>query len=232
MNNKIIFALLVLSLLVISACVQTTGPLQKGQEPSGVDVVGESGKKPAEGQDVEETEEVKEMSAEVKELLSIASNKVKSLRYSYKGPQTKDFFYDFFVKGKNIKYLPNPDYKILDVDEDAYDTIYINRELKTAEGYCDDRTCRVKGKKANLTYEEVYVWTPLDWLYNIEFAEKTGEELIEQRDTWKLLTGIGETIWIDTFFGVPLKVEFEGNKYRFQKMTFNDVKDEEVIPKD
>ena len=88
----------------------------------------------------------------------------------------------------------------------------------------------VKGKKDPLNYEEFYINTPFDWLDKIEYAEKLGEELIDKRKTFRLSTDNAGIVWIDTFFGVPLQVEYEDNKYQFTKMTFNDVKDENLIP--
>lgn len=237
MKNKIILSILVFSLLIISACVQTTvEPITRSQEPVGVDVVSETSKTKTievneEPEEIEE-ESIKETSPEVKELLSIADEKVQSLRYQYKGPQTKDFFYDFVVKGNKVKYTMDPTYKTIDVDEDAYDIVYFDNELKTAQAYCDNKKCYVKGKKTDLDYDQAYIWTPLEWLNNIEFAEKLGEELLGKRSTWRLSTSNLGTIWVDSFYGVPLQADFGGNLYQFVKTTFNDVKDEEVVPKD
>jgi hypothetical protein len=226
---KIFYIVLIVLILVISACVQTAETPEKSTEPVNGGTIEESGG--INEETPEEVPEVKEMSAEVKQLLSIADTKVESLRYSYKGPQTGDYIWDFVVKGDNIKYFPIPDYKTIDIDDDAYDTIYINKESKTVEGYCDARKCHVKGKKADLNYDDVYVWTPLDWLENIEYAEKIGEELIGgRRSTWKLSTSNLGTVWVDSFYGVPLQAELEGNKYQFLNIVFNDVTDEEVTP--
>ena len=138
------------------------------------------------------------------------------------------FFYEFFVKGNKIKYILSPTY-FIDVEEDEYDAIYIDKELKTALAYCDDQKCYRKGKKAVLDYDEVYISTPLDWHNNIESAEKLGEEVLGRRATWKIAAN-SFTVWLDTFFGVPLQVEFAGNMYEFQKMTFNQLKDGDVSP--
>ena len=176
MGKGVISAVLIVSLLIISACAQTAVESPpKTQEPANVDAVSEDAA--SETKKTETEEKIEEISPEVRELLDTADKKVNSLRYSYKGPETKDFFYDFFVKGDNIRYIIDPDYKVVDVDDDAYDTIYINKELKTAKGYCDNRKCKVKGKKTDFIYEDAYIWTPLDWIDHIEFAEKTGEFL-------------------------------------------------------
>src|SRR3989338_761723 len=201
MGNKIILAMLVSLSLIVSGCAQTSVE----PPPSIMDLPAEKG--PQEAAEIaEEPAEKQESSTEVKGLISLAEQKVQSLSYKYKGPETNNFFYEFFVKWDKIKYAPIPDYKTIDVDDDAYDTIYISRELETAEAYCESRKCRVKGKKADLDYNEANILTPLDWLNMIEFAEKAGEELIEQRNTW-VLSANGFKAWVDTFFGVPLQAE-------------------------
>ena len=133
------------------------------------------------------------------------------------------------MRDNKLKYLIDPTFKDVGLDDAAYDTIYLDKESKTTLAYCDGRRCRVKGEKQTFDYDQFYITTPLDWLSNIEFAEKVGEELIKKRNTWKLSTNIG-TIWVDTFFGVPLQIESAGVIYKFETMTFNQVKDEDVTP--
>jgi len=236
MNNKLIITIIIFSFLIISACTQTPLAPEKNtpQDPARVDVVSETSKIKI----IEIEEEVEDPAekvseeeiTEVEELLSISDKKVEGIRYSYKGPETKDFIYEFFVKGNKIKYILNPSFKVIDVDEDAYDTVYINKESETALAYCDGRKCRVKGKKGVLDYNENYILTPFDWLNKIESVDKVGEQLIDRRNTKKLTTN-DFSIWVDTFFGVPLQVETTDNLYQFEKMSFNGVKDEDVSVK-
>ncbi|MBU90743.1 hypothetical protein CMO94_04325 [Candidatus Woesearchaeota archaeon] len=240
MANKIIFPLLIFSLLIISACAETTtAPVKAPQESAKVDVVGETIKikvievdeeieEPVE-KIIEELSDEEGISSEIKELLAIADKQVESLRYSYKGPETNNFFYDFSVKGNKIKYILSPTY-FIDVEVDEYDAIYLDKEFETALAYCDSKKCYREGKKAVLDYDESYILTALDWLNEIKNAEKLGEEVIGKKNTWKLAAD-GFTVWIDTYLGVPVQVEFGDNIYLFEKMTYNDVKDEEVSVK-
>jgi hypothetical protein len=239
MGRKIILLLLVF-LLLISACTQpAAAPIQTPQMPAEIHIVSETKKTKVieeteglgeiTGEIIKETKVKKVISIEVKKLLDITGKEVQSLRYKYKGPETNDFFYDFFVKGNKIKYILSPTH-FIDVMEDEYDAIYIDKELKTAFAYCDNQKCYRKGKKAVLDYDEVYISTPLDWHNNIESAEKLGEEVLGKRATWKIAAN-SFTVWLDTFFGVPLQVEFAGNMYEFQKMTFNQLTDGDVSPK-
>jgi len=235
--NKIIIAILVISALAISACVPPSDLLKVDPDkaPAGVDIIGETKNTDVIEAVVDKVESVEEVinapvDSEVVELLAKADQKVKSLRYMYKGPETKDFFYDFFIVSNRIKYTLDPPYKVIDADDDAYDTIYLNTESKTALAYCDGRKCSSKGKKAVLDYDGNYILTPFDWIKEIKSAEKTGEQLISNRNTW-ILSGNNITMWVDTFFGIPLQVEFDENQYYFQKVGFNNVKEEEVSPK-
>jgi hypothetical protein len=223
MKKIMLFSAFVFSLIVITACIQTAAPPQQASNVA----VQEPQAKPAE-QPSQETQPVKVIAPEVQEAIS-KSARIKSLRYSYKGPETKEFSYIFLVKGTKIKYSVYPTYKVIDVDADSYDTIYIDTTSKTAQAYCDNRQCKAKGKKADLDYGKYYIKTPLDWVNSIESANKISEQLIQSRNTLKILTNDG-TMWVDNYYGVPLQVESSGNIYEFQKMVVNDVKDEEVIP--
>jgi hypothetical protein len=223
MINKHLFLILISLILLVYGCAQSTS-FQQAPVDSKETVKKEMIKTE---ENSKEDHAPNQLPSRVNEFLSLV-DEVSSIRYSYKGPETKDFFYDFFVKGNLIKYNPIPDYKAIDIDDDAYDSVYINTLNKTAEAYCDSRKCRIKGKKRDLDYESAYIKTPLDWL-NVGNAEKIGEELIEKRAAWKLSTDNG-TLWVDTFFGVPLQARFDGNEYKFMKMAFNDVDDTEVMP--
>ena len=227
MKNKVILFTLVFLLLIINACTPAPGEVTPPEPGKVIEV--EEEEETAEG-----VIEIKEMPAEVKELLSIADERVESLRYDYKGPQTQNFVYKFFVRDDMVKYKPYPAYKTLDLDDDAYDTIYFNKETKTAAAYCDDRKCRVNGKKADLNYDDVYIWTPLDWLENIEYAEKAGEQLMDggRKNTWKLSTSNLGTIWVHTFSGVPVQAKLAGNEYQFLNLVFDDVAEEDVTPEE
>ena len=137
----------------------------------------------------------------------------------------------FYVNGNKIKYTIDPTFKDLHLDDDAYDTIYINKEFETALAYCEDRKCTVKGKKASLDYDDAYILVSLDWLDNIGFAEKVGEEIIDRRSTSKLETKNSGIVWLDNFFGVPVQIEFNGEIYQFLKMSFNTLNNRDVTPK-
>ena len=178
------------------------------------------------GESPAQTQPKQEISAEVQELLAKNKNKVKNIYYKYRSPQTGNNFYEFFVKDNKIKYLPYREIKVLEKPE-SYDSIFIDKTAKTAQSYCLAAYCRYKGKKEDLNYEEFYISTIFDWINGITQAKKVGEEVIDDRSTWKVETNEG-TLWIDTFYAVPLKIESGGKTFRFEQIAVNSVKDEDV----
>lgn len=168
------------------------------------------------------------VSAEVKELLDKSKTRVKSIYYKYKDPQTGDDFYDFYVKDTKIKYKPALETKTLD-KADSYDTIFIDKTARTAASYCVAPYCAYKGKKRDLNYDDAYISTIFDWASDLTEANKVGEEVIDDRNTWKIDTNKG-ILWVDTFYGIPLKAESGGKTYRFQQISANSVADADVNP--
>ncbi len=168
-----------------------------------------------------------EVSVEVKELLDKSKTRVQSIYYKYRGPETGDNFYEFYIKGDKIKYKPALEIRTLD-QKDSYDSIFIDKISETAQSYCIAAYCLYKGKKADLNYWNAYISTVFDWIGVVQ-AKKVGEEVIDDRNVWKIETNKG-ILWIDTFYGIPLKVESGGKIYRFQHISINSVQDSDVVP--
>jgi|TARA_B100002003_G_C14044975_1_gene503353 hypothetical protein len=197
------------------------------KEPS---VVGPVPEEETVGEPEKEAVEAKETTDEVKELLSRSEQKVESVFYRYKGPETADFFYDFYVKDDRIRYIMEPTLRTIDVDAAAYESVFLKKDTRFAGGYCYAKKCTVSGKKATLKYSDAYIMTPFDWLEQMGNAEKLGEELLGKRQTSRLQTENAGIVWVDNFFGVPQQVEFEGNLYQYTQMDFNNVKNSDVVP--
>lgn len=225
MKNKIIIISLVVLLIIGCAQEQVVQEQQKTEkEPAVITAIDSS--------DIEEDKDTREepedfIEDDVKELLTEGKD-VKSIFYKYKGPETSANYYDFYVKGDKVKYIPDKEIKSLD-EEDSYNAVYLDKAEKTAEAYCDDRQCRYKGKKADLDYAKYNILIPSEWADKITSAEKVGEEKIEKRSTWKIEANDGMTLWVDTFYGVPLQVMQNDNKYEFAQMAFNTLKDSDVV---
>jgi hypothetical protein len=227
--------LIFLSLIIIF--IVGCAPTETVQEPEAPSVAVKTpvkvptviGPAPEQEDEPEEVEVVIEDTDEVEELL-FKAEKVSSISYRYKGPETADFFYKFFQKGNSVRYIMDPTYKDLSLDDDSYESVFLNKETQFAGGYCLDKKCKVKGKKATLKFGEANIKTPFDWLDRMGDAKKLGEEILGKRQASRLQTENAGIVWVDNFYGVPLQVEFEGNLYQFTQMVFNSVKDSDVIP--
>lgn len=227
--NKIYFSLLALLILLVTLVGCKTQQQAKLIEktPENKVVIEENVQKtPAQTTEQKQTTE-KKISPEVLEILNQSKIKIKSLYYKYNGPETGISFYDFYLKRDKIKYIPYRGIMALELPE-SYDTIFINKLDNTSQSYCEAPYCRYPGKKADLDYEKYYIQTPLDWI-QVKEAKKIGEETIDSRVTWKLETENG-IMWVDVYYGIPLKVESGGKIYRFQQIAVNSLNDGDVMP--
>mgnify|MGYP001618080448 FL=1 len=223
MKKQILFLFLVLGLIYITACApaQQPQPTAPKQEPV-------AQPKQTVTQPTATIQPKTEISAEVQELFDKSKTRVKSIKYKYKGPETGDQFYDFFIKDTKIRYNPYLAIKTLD-KQDSYDSIFIDKTAKTAASYCLAAYCAYKGKKQDLGYSDAYIPTVFDWITGLTKAAKIGEEVIDSRSTWKVDTSKG-ILWVDAFYGIPLKGESSGKSYRFQQLSVNVVQDSDVVP--
>ncbi len=219
---------ILMSVFFIACATQQQGSITAPQPDAQADIMPKTGAFEEKPTEAAEEKPIQEISPEVKELLDKHKTKVKSIYYKYKGPQTGDNFYDFYIKGAKIKYNPHLEIKTLDKPE-SYDAIFIDKEANTAASYCMAAYCTYKGKKQDLKYDDAYISTIIDWVSGLAYAEKVGEEVIDDRNTWKLDTNEG-ILWVDTFYGIPLKTEAGGKSYRFQQVSVNSVQDSDVVP--
>lgn len=222
-KNYLLVLCIALILAGIASCTTTEKP-SAGFPKNGNDAAQPVGEPTQQKQEISK----QEISDDVRELLAKHKDKVKNIYYNYRSPQTGSDFYEFFVKGNKIKYLPYREIKALDAP-DSYDSIFIDRAARTAQSYCKEAYCRYKGKKADLIYQEYYIPTIFDWIDSITQAQKVGEEVIDSKSAWKLETDQG-TLWVDLFYGIPLKIESGGKTFRFEQIAANSVKDEDVNP--
>ena len=224
--NKVhsVFLCILIILVLTISCTSAPKPFQSAITPKTESQVNVEEKVEAPS----EQKPKQEISAEVIELLAKSKTRVKSIYYKYRGPETGNDFYEFYVKSDKIKYLPSLEIKTLD-QINSYDTIFIDRIGATAQSYCRAAHCKYSGKKEDLNYADAYILTVFDWLGGITKATKTGEEVIDDRSTWKIETNKG-ILWVDTFYGIPLKVESNELAYRFEQISVNGVNDADVVP--
>lgn len=215
---------LVLLTVAFAAACATTQPSQQANAP--ITQPAQDTKPSA--QQPKATETQSEVSSEVNILLNRSKSKIKNIYYHYRGPETGNDFHEFYIKGSKIKYVPAREIKALD-QKDSYDVIYIDTVAKNAQSYCDAAYCAYKGKKFDLDYDKAYILTVFDWVNGMSKAEKIGEEVIDDRQTWKVEANNG-IMWFDVFYGIPLRVEANGNVYHYQQISANTVKDSDVQP--
>ncbi|HII65395.1 TPA: hypothetical protein HA295_01300 [Candidatus Woesearchaeota archaeon] len=219
----------VLSAVMLTACVQQQATPQEEMPqqtaPQDEAAAPEQQTAPSAQQQAPETRDAIEEG--IKPLLQQASARVKSLRYKYEGPETNKALFDFYVKGTKAAYAPENknDYSA----PDDYNIIYLDTATQTAASYCDHRTCNPRGKRADLVYSAVSLPTPLDWLGGITSANHVGQEQIEQRSVTIVQTNNGK-LWIDNYYGAPMRAEKDGVLYHYKQMAFNDVTDAQVSP--
>src|SRR3989338_2069196 len=221
-KSCIVFAAFLLVLLFSSACAKQPAAPAAPEKPAEAVI-----NKPAEVLPPKVEQPKQTISAEVQELLAKRNTRVKNIFYRYKGPETDEFLYDFYVKGDKIKYSPIRNIKTFD-NKDSFNFIFIDNTGKTAQSYCLG-ICVYPGKKDDLNYDESYISTIFDWVEGLTKAEKLGEEVIDDRNSWKVDTNKG-ILWVDTFYGIPLKAESNGETYRFQQISVNSVADGDVKP--
>ncbi|MDO8510598.1 MAG: hypothetical protein Q7S55_00370 [Nanoarchaeota archaeon] len=162
----------------------------------------------------------------VQDLLAKSKN-VESISYDYRRvdlPLEKPF--KVWVKEVTVKQeLPLETEVLNSVEMDA---VIFNTLAKTANAYCESKKYCIKtGDIGAVEFGQYYVKTPLDWIDGIT-AEKKGEARLANRDVWILQLEGNVTMYVDTFFGVPLRVDNGQERHEFQNMIFNGVTDEQV----
>ena len=163
------------------------------------------------------------------ELIQKGQN-VQSFTYDFKEVnKPKDPTYSFKIYGSKVKrYLP---IKTSVLNQNELDVIIFDRTSKTAIGYCEsEKYCIKQGEIGTLEFSQYYVTTPFDWLDKIQRAKiETKNEKMFGRDVWKVIANDGEfTIWIENYYGVPLKVSIGSETFEFRNPKFNTLNGSDV----
>lgn len=194
---------------------------------------------PIAGKDAPAAAETRTATKRVRDLLAKQGLKVKSMNYLYQDPQNTPEKDEVFVKGNKLKIkLAQLDHVVNDV---YVDTIYIDRAAGEAAGYCEKKIyrCRDPNTPHAVAYEKYNKKTPVDWIKGVAYAEEVGSETMDNRDV--LVVEYKEKdaqvkMWIDTFYGVPLKIEvMQGSKVDtsiFEDISFNSVDDSSLVHAD
>jgi len=183
---------------------------------------------PEEIEEIQAEEQITKIPNDVKEILE-KGKKLKSYFYNYKSPES-DLAYGIYVKANKIRIDPP---EIVNIGGGRfYNKIYLDTEQKTAEAYCKGYSdCGNNlGKITDLTYEDAYIETPIDWLEKVTEAELLDERQVEGRDAIYIKTNIGNTI-VESYYGFLYNLEDNNKKWEFTDVSFNSVTDADVNPK-
>ncbi len=169
----------------------------------------------------------KALSAEIEDILSKSKN-VESMSYDYKRvDKPLERPVHVWIKKLMVKREFNVQTEVLNKNEK--DVIIFNLADKTATVYCESKKFCIKtGNVGAVDFNQYYVKTPLDWVDGVTSAEKKGEARLANRNVWILQLDENVTLWVDTYFGVPLRVDNGQERYEFQNSIFNSVEEKDV----
>ncbi|MBI2133402.1 hypothetical protein HYU11_01830 [Candidatus Woesearchaeota archaeon] len=165
------------------------------------------------------------------------TKKVKGYSYVYYGPPDDSMGYGFYARGNLSKMrIPKTDF----YNDSFFDTIYFDAGRKTAVGYCESLgVCNDQKSAVSLDFSKVYRVTPLEFTSSIRSAsvnaEKSSEmiggrrvEVIDFTDS----SGSNGTVWLDSTYGIPVKVIIGSLEYEYRDLLVNVVTEEEVVHKE
>jgi hypothetical protein len=109
-----------------------------------------------------------------------------------------------------------------------YDTVYLDLAAKTAAAYCEEKNtafCPDRNKAVEVDYKTFSIPTPIDWVTSITKANLSGQsKTLFQRQVIGVAFNIGDkagTMFMDSYFGVPVVVTYDGKTYTYQDLAGN-----------
>lgn len=159
--------------------------------------------------------------------------RVKSLTYTYYDSEQGAQGDHYAVLGSKIRvdnFIPQNYHK-----EDLHTVVFIDRELGIQVGYCrDESRCKdIDPNKKVTPFKNYDRRTPFDWANLIKNGKIVNTQTIDGRNTINIETtidGVPTLMWIDTYYGIPMKVQQGDFVITFDEIAFNTVKPEEVTP--
>lgn len=175
---------------------------------------------------------------EIQQILAKSAN-VKSYSYIYTG-RIEEPVLTVYVVGDHTKVVL-PTLRQTPPKTEYFDTVFLTTSTKQVVGYCldkDSNKCDAS-RRFNVKYADYSKETPLEWLHEIPpTAVLSGSEKADNRNaavvSWQ--EGTQKTrLWIDTYYGVPLKVEISVDGtikeiYTFTSLIVNKYKESDVLP--
>lgn len=179
----------------------------------------------------EETKEPDVISEEAQALFDSIS-KVNSVQYNYvESPETMPE-HTYYVSRDKMRIDLEERVKLSKTE--SYDNVYLDLVDETAVAYCEymDRTiCPDRDKAYEVEFEDYYIETPFDWVAKITGAELTGRsQTMENRNAIEVefeVDGESGTMFVDSFFGIPMKITMGDKSYEFRNL-FTQISPEEL----
>jgi len=149
---------------------------------------------------------VKEIDVDIQKLFDKAKT-MTNYEYDYTAPKN-GFVARVSVLNNNLKILFTKGPQVYLGYK--YDTVYFDTVKKSAVAMCTTLgDCENMTAAKQEDYNRVYVKTPLELIDEVVYAKLTGEEMMDNRNSkvvdYKLSDGETGRMWIDIFYGVPLK---------------------------
>lgn len=174
---------------------------------------------------------IRNIETDIQELFDEAKTAVKSYSYEFYGPGPYDEILTISIKGNKQKLV----YRVpIDYNGLEFDTIYLDSSSQTGEGYCENiykGPCVNPNFKFGAAYIDFQHRLPMDWIDEVVRAEEVSSEYIGNRNALKLdvttESGAG-LMWIDDFYGMPVKVIINGTEWEYRHTVFNSVTDEDM----
>ncbi|MFC1723288.1 hypothetical protein ACFL0V_04060 [Nanoarchaeota archaeon] len=237
-----IMAILVIAMFVLAGCGSSDAePESKPVPKKSTAKVAEPENEPEpvqrtapEPEDEPEPEPVKKMSKSMTELLG-KHTRVKSMYYMYQDSLNYPTEWPTYVMGNKISVDLREEQEL--GDGVYVDHIYMNSGTKTAKAYCEKKIsrCPDPNQAHDVRYAKYGRKTPLDWIRQVTYAEKEGEETRQQRMAVKIAYEDGDskvTMWVDEYFGVPMEVRVKKDgdtkSYIFEDLAVNTVDEADI----
>jgi len=157
--------------------------------------------------------------------------KIKSYKYTLYGNLIADKIY---VKGNKMRYDLSKNKQKDFVSIGKFDSIYLDKTKKQAYLSCIDITCEDRYVLEAADYDEYIMETPMEMIEGVSYkSDITATEMCDvskpcNKVEVQFADGKTGNIWIDNYYGFPLKIEKSGKIYEFVAVAVNAVKDGDV----
>ncbi len=191
-----------------------------------------------EEEEEEKEEEVKPVLKNIDPNVQALFDKVKAknnFQYLYKAPKG-EFSKKVYVRGKFIKeeYLGDQYVDGGKLSDNRYDTIFFDTDRKTAYRMClDKELCENTTLAKKLSYNEYYMGTMIGLIDSISVGKDTDRtEMVGGRKTividYKLEDNQEGRMWIDQWYGTPMKLEYLGSDGKKTSEEFSEYEPDSV----